>query len=62
MAKRILDWAAEQRDLTLWFGGGRKDGSFQPGRYGDRYLFPFALYTYGRVEISFQYIARRPPF
>ena len=26
------------------------------------YLFPFALYTYARVEVTFQYMARRPPF
>ena len=31
-------------------------------RDSERRLLPFALYTYGRVEIQFQYLARQPPF
>jgi hypothetical protein len=43
-------------------GKGLKDGSFVAIRDGDRYLLPFVLYTYGRIEIQFQYMARQPPF
>jgi hypothetical protein len=37
--------------------------SFQAGLdNGSAYLFPFAVYTYGRVEIQFQWMLRRAPF
>lgn len=62
VARRVLDWADRRGDLTLWFGKGRRDGSLLPGFSGERRLFPFALYTDGRVEVHFQYMARRPPF
>lgn len=58
VARQILDWSESHGDLTVHFGSGRVDGSFQPGRYGERYLFPFTVYTYGTVEINFQYLAR----
>lgn len=61
-AEALFGWARERR-LDEWFGAGSKDGSWQAGiQRGSRYLWPFALYTYGRVEIHFQYLARRPPF
>jgi hypothetical protein len=62
VAHQIFEWASQRDDRTVWFGSGRKDGSFQVNRYGARRLLPFALYTYGRVEVHFQYLARRPPF
>jgi hypothetical protein len=61
-AQRIIAWAERRPDLTLSYGTGRKDGSVTPGRYGDRYLFPFALFSYGRVTINFQPMSARPPF
>jgi hypothetical protein len=63
VAAKIFSWAEQRGDLRLWFGSGRRDGSFIPG-LDDKtgYLFPFALYTYGRVEVQFQWMARRPPF
>jgi hypothetical protein len=61
-AEAIFDWAG-RRGLRFWFGAGQKDGSFQAGvDEGLQYLWPFTLYTYGRVEINFQYMARRAPF
>jgi hypothetical protein len=69
IARRLFEWAAARGDLIEWFGYGKKDGSYQAGYYyggyyhdNQRYLFPFALYGYGRVEIQFQYIMGRPPF
>jgi hypothetical protein len=63
VARQVLKWAERRRDLRLWFGSGQKDGSFQAGLDdASAYLFPFALYTYGRVEIQFQWMLRRPPF
>ncbi len=58
----IYDWAAA-RGLRFWFGSGRTSGSFQAGvQDGMHYLWPFRVYTYGSVEINFQFMARRPPF
>jgi hypothetical protein len=63
VARRIFGWVDGRGDLRDYFGAGTKDGSFQAG-YWDRprYLWPFVLYTYGRIEIQFQHIAKRPPF
>jgi hypothetical protein len=63
LGSRLFDWVRARGDLTEWYGSGKKDGSFQAG-YPDtpRYLFPFALYGYGRVEVQFQYMMRRKPF
>jgi hypothetical protein len=53
----------QRGDLQESFGSGTKDGSFQAGYWDNkRYLWPFVLYTYGRVEIQFVHIAKRPPF
>jgi hypothetical protein len=62
VAQRIFEWVAQRGDLRMWFGKGLKDGSFVAIRDGDRYLLPFALWTYGRVEIQFQHIASQAPF
>jgi hypothetical protein len=63
VARRILEWVDRRGDLRLWFGSGQKDGSFQAGLDdASGYLFPFALYTYGRVEIQFQWMLRQPSF
>jgi hypothetical protein len=63
VARRIFEWASRRGDLRWWFGTGQKDGSFQAGLDdGTAYLFPFGLYTYGRVEIQFQWMLRRAPF
>jgi hypothetical protein len=63
VAQGIFDWFDHRGDLKAAYGTGKKDGSFQAGLYvGDSYPFPFALYTYGSLEIQFQWIRRRPPF
>jgi len=63
VARRLLEWVDARGDLREAFGTGSTDGSVQAG-YWDarRYLWPFVLYSYGRVEIPFQHIAKRPPF
>jgi hypothetical protein len=63
VAERIFEWADARGDLRYWFGKGQKDGSFQAGLDNAvAYLFPFALYSYGRIEIQFQWMLRRAPF
>ena len=58
-----MDWVEDRSDLQVKFGSGSKDGSFQAG-YSEswRYFWPFVMYTYGRVELQFVHIAKRPPF
>src|SRR5262249_17026446 len=61
IAQRLLEWAKE-RCLRVWWGNGRKDGSFFPmydNRFGKNFLF--SVWTYGNIEIQFQHM-RRPPF
>jgi hypothetical protein len=63
VARRLFEWADGRGDLLEGFGRGVRDGSWQAGYWeSSRYFWPFVLYTYGRVEIQFQHIAKRPPF
>lgn len=61
-ARRILAWAQAQ-GLRLWWGRGRKDGSFFPiydvGH--DSYLL-FSVWTYGKIEVQFQDLKKKAPF
>jgi hypothetical protein len=61
VARRLLEWA-NSRKLRIWWGEGKKDGSFFPmydNRFGKNALF--SVWTYGRVEIQFQRM-NTPPF
>ncbi len=61
VARRLLQWA-KAHGLRMWWGEGRKDGSFFPSyvnRFGQHLLF--SVWTYGKVELQFQHM-RRPPF
>ena len=63
VARHLFAWADARGDLDEGFGRGTRDGSWQAGYWAsERYLWPFVLYTYGRVEIQFQHIAKRRPF
>jgi hypothetical protein len=63
LAQRLFAWADARGDLDENFGRGTKDGSWQTGYWDpSRYLWPFVLYTYGRIEIQFQHIAKYRPF
>lgn len=62
IARELLGWTRSQKGRIFW-GSGKLDGSFQPvfDHAGQGY-FPVAVYTYGRLEIQFQYLLLRPPF
>jgi hypothetical protein len=63
VARRLFDWVDSRGDLHESFGAGSKDGSFQAGYWErSRYLWPFVLYSYGRIEVQFQHIGKRRPF
>lgn len=60
-ARGLLDWA--QRDLQVWWGKGKRTGSFVPLLvHKDVHHQLFAVYTYGVVEIYFQWYVYKPPF
>src|SRR5215210_7465730 len=61
VAKRIADWMG-QNASRVWFGSGSKDGSMGTAFTVDgRDIFPFVLWTYGKLEIAFQWM-QKPPF
>jgi hypothetical protein len=60
VARRLLDWA-HKHGLRIWWGQGKKDGSFFPSyvnRFGQHFLF--SVWTYGRVELQFQHMKVLP--
>jgi hypothetical protein len=61
IARRLLEWA-KKHGLRVWWGQGKKDGSFFPmydNKFGNNFLF--SVWTYGTVELQFQHM-RLPPF
>lgn len=62
VARAILDWAAN-RGLWIWWGKGKKDGSFFPMLdYKDARFWTVSVWTSGRVEIQFEMMKARPVF
>ena len=62
VARHILTWARKNA-AEIWWGKGMVDGAFVPLLYHgqDKHQL-FAVYTYGRVEIYFQYYQYKQPF
>jgi len=61
-ARKILEWA-RTRGLRIWWGKGKKDGSFFPILdYENESYLTFAVWTYGRVQIQFQMMQKHMPF
>jgi hypothetical protein len=61
VARRLLEWATKH-NLRIWWGEGKKDGSFFPmydNKFGKNFLF--SVWTYGSVELQFQHM-KLPPF
>jgi hypothetical protein len=56
------DWATNN-GMRFYWGRGIRDGSFMPvWDVGEYEYYPFIFWTYGRVEIQFQYLKDRPAF
>jgi hypothetical protein len=61
-ARAILAWA-QKSVPRIWWGKGNKDGSFYPMLdYKGGKHFVTSVWTYGRVEIPFQWMLTRKPF
>jgi hypothetical protein len=62
VAKRILEWAYK-KNIPVWWGEGTRTGSFVPTlNHKDQDHQLFAVYTYGTVEIYFQWYQYKAPF
>jgi hypothetical protein len=62
VARLLFEWAAP-RVTRVWWGKGARDGSFVPIlNHGGVDHQLFAVYTYGKIEIYFQYYVTKPPF
>ena len=60
IAQAILSWA-RSRGLRIWWGEGKKDGSFFPMLDLDGVThWLIAVWTYGRVEVQFQQMKVKP--
>lgn len=63
-AQRIMGWVRSNAPMVrLWWGRGTRTGSFggaMTTTAGEYYLF--AAYSYGRLEIYFQWLKAKPPF
>ena len=64
VARKILYWAKEKEKLPrFWWGNGSIDGSVFPILdYNGIAYYPFCIWTYGKVEIQFKELLKRPPF
>jgi hypothetical protein len=65
----VVEWADGCDNVIPYFGRGKRDGSIQitalrePPRYQRATDVVFVtLWTYGRAEIGFEYLAMKPPF
>lgn len=60
VARKIHDWA-RNKELRRWWGEGKLSGSFIPviDHNGTGYTL-IALWTYGRIEMQFQYMKTKP--
>jgi hypothetical protein len=60
VARTLLAWTQRQ-GLRVWWGRGKQDGSMVPVLdVGGTSFFLFTVWTYGRIEINFQYMTRGP--
>jgi hypothetical protein len=62
IARKILEWAKDKLP-RFWWGKGKQDGSFYPvlDMHGEQY-YPINIWTYGKIEIQFQWLMNKPPF
>jgi hypothetical protein len=62
IATEILRWSEKNSSRVTW-GRGTQDGSFVPVlTHRDVHHAMFAVYSYGRLEVYFQYYRDKPPF
>jgi len=62
VARKLLEWA-QARELRIWWGKGKRSGSFFSmfDFQGVSYSL-FSVWTYGTIEVQFQWMQTKPPF
>ena len=61
-ARQIQTWAKEN-GARIEYGSGRRSGSMIPTfTHLGRHYYLFAAYTYGNIEVYFQWLKAKPPF
>jgi hypothetical protein len=59
-ATRIAQWMKKRAD-RVWFGSGSQDGSMGMTIVANGHnYYPIAIWSYGRIEIRFQYLLKGP--
>ena len=62
VAKNLLEWA-KRNTSRIWWGKGSQSGSFFPMiDLSTRSYQIFSVWTYGKVEIGFQWLSQYPQF
>jgi hypothetical protein len=62
IAKKVLQWSLNKLP-RFWWGKGKNDGSFYPMLdHNDETYYPIAIWTYGKIEIQFQWLMNRSAF
>ncbi|HEX2948698.1 MAG TPA: hypothetical protein VHV83_03880 [Armatimonadota bacterium] len=62
VARRLLEWG-RQRMTRVWWGEGKRSGSFVPIlEHGGQTHYVITAWTSGSIEIGFQWMKSRPPF
>jgi len=62
IARKILEWS-KGKFSRVWWGEGKHDGSFVPVLdHNNISYYLITVWTYGKVEIQFQWLKTRPPF
>lgn len=61
VARQIFAWASLRG--RIWYGSGKRDGSFGLSvEVNGKTRYPFAVFTYGAIEIYFQWLRNSPAF
>ncbi|MCX6674275.1 MAG: hypothetical protein NTY37_10915 [Methanothrix sp.] len=62
IARKILQWSVNKLP-RFWWGKGKHDGSFYPMLdHNEETYYPIAIWTYGKIEIQFQWLMNRSAF
>lgn len=62
VGRKMLEWATPNM-TRIWYGKGSQSGSFVPVlAHKEKDHMPFAVWTYGRIEIYFYWYQYKPPF
>jgi len=62
VARKILEWA-QARNLRIWWGRGKRSGSFFPMfDYRGNSYWLISVWTYGTIEVQFQMMKNTSPF